>query len=60
MKHYDVVLARAKEFSIERNEPVMIAKAKNKNDYVILLNRKPTKNYEIVETINEVLNIEVK
>lgn len=54
MKHYDVVLANAKEFSIERNEPVMIAKAKRKNDYVILFKGDtPTKNYEIIEVIKE-------
>jgi hypothetical protein len=54
MKHYDVALARAKEFSIKRNEPVMIAKAKNKTDYVILFEGEaPTKNYEIIEVVKQ-------
>lgn len=52
MKHYDVALARAKEFSIKRNEPVMIAKAKKKNAYIILFKgESPTKNYEIIEVV---------
>lgn len=56
---YSVALARAKEFSIERNEPVMIAKAKNKTDYVILFNGEaPTKNHEIIKTVEIVNNFE--
>lgn len=52
MKHYSVVLARAKEFSKERKEPVMIAKDKKINDYIILFkDDAPTKNYEVIETI---------
>ena len=59
MKNYDVALARAKEFSAERNESVMIAKAKNKTDYVILFEGEtPTKNYEIIETVEIVNNFE--
>lgn len=59
MKYYDVALARAKEFSRERNEHVMIAKAKNKTDYVILFEGEiPTKNYEIITTVEETNNFE--
>lgn len=56
---YSVALARAKEFSIERNKLVMIAKAKGNNDCVILFEGEaPTKNYEIIETVEITNNFE--
>lgn len=50
---YSVAKMLAREFANERKTTIYIAKANNKNDYkVVFENEKPSKNYEIIESVN--------
>ena len=49
---YSIAKMQAREFANER-KTVYIAKANNKNAYkVVFENEKPSKNYEIIESVN--------
>lgn len=53
MRFYSLAKTNAEQFLKDGKKNVRIAKAKRKNSYVILLDdEKPTKNFEVIETIN--------
>lgn len=52
MKSYSVVKAKAKDFALERNMPVYIARARKNGHYRIIFSPDQlTPNHDIVETV---------
>lgn len=51
---YSIAKMKALKFFHERKEPIRIAKANKKEDYYLLFeNEKPSKNYIVIETIDD-------
>lgn len=51
---YCIAKMNAIEFYKERKKPVKIAKANKKEDYYLILDdREPTKNYKIIEIVDD-------
>lgn len=53
MKFYSLAKTNAEQFVKDGKKNVRIAKAKRKNSYIVLLeDENPTKNFEVLETLN--------
>jgi len=53
VRFYSLAKTNAEQFVKDGKRNVRIAKAKRKNSYVVLLkDEKPTKNFEVLETLN--------